>query len=310
MKAREGYDLVAADFSAIEGRGIAWLAGEESELDNYRAGKDPYIANAARILGKDYADITPAERQSPGKISVLACGYQGGVRAVRKFGGEGMTDEEISEQIVEPWRAAHPATVQYWRSLEDACVSAVREPGKIFSARGTAFRVAQQPGGSRPFLLCRLPSGRLLFYYDPVIHQDELFLVEVRVGKAEWMRRADPRFNPTKCVAGKRKIAEKVTYMTVDSITKKWVRTSTYGGKLAENVTQAICRDLMAGAMLRLEAAGYLIVLTVHDEIVSEVPEGFGSVEEFESIMCQVPEWAAGFPITAAGWRGKRYKKQ
>jgi DNA polymerase len=97
--------------------------------------------------------------------------------------------------------------------------------------------------------------------------------------------------------------------MTVNSMTKQWVRTSTYGGKSCENICQGICRDIMADAMLRLEAAGYPVVLTVHDEIISEVPKDFGSVEEYEALVSTVPAWAKGFPLTAKGWRGERYKK-
>lgn len=276
LMAAEGKELIVADYSAIEGRGLAWLAGEETELEVYRSNKDPYIASASRILHKPYEEVTKEERQSPGKISVLACGYGGSVNAVRKFGGEGLTDDDIKDQIVKPWRQAHPKTVAFWYDLEEACMSAVSEPGKVFSERGVSFRV------SNGFLLCRLPSGRLLYYYDP----------DIRAVKTSWDEMKDS-----------------VTYMTVDGMTKQWVRTNTYGGKLAENVTQAICRDLMAEAMLRLEAAGYPIVLTVHDEVISEVPMGFGSVEEFERVMCIVPAWAEGFPIQASGWRGKRYKK-
>ena len=276
LVSKPGHELVVADYSAIEGRGLAWLAGEDTELQAYQEGLDVYIANAAKILGKPYEAITKDERQSPGKISVLACGYQGGAGAVRKFGGEGMTDDEITEKIVRPWRDAHPATTAFWRGLEEACMSAVRDPGRGYYCRAIGFRVQDN------FLVCRLPSGRLLYYYDPKVI-------------------------PTKTSWGD--IKECVTYMTVDSMTKKWVRTNTYGGKLAENVTQAICRDLMAEAMLRIEEAGYPIVLTVHDELVCEVPEGFGSVEEFCEIMCKVPAWAKGFPIKAEGWRGKRYRK-
>ena len=274
--AKPGHDLLAADYSAIEGRGLAWLAGEESELKNYRKGLDVYVANAASILNKPYDSVTKEERQSPGKISVLACGYSGGVGAVRKFGGQGMSDEEISERIVRPWRKSHPMTTKLWYGLEDACMSAVRNPGSIHSYRSISYKVQ---GG---FLLCRLPSGRMLYYYNPMIME-----------------------MPTSWGT----IKECVTYMTVDSMTKKWVRTNTYSGRLAENVTQAVCRDIMAEAMLRVEAAGYPLVLTVHDELVAEVPEGFGSVEEFCELMCIVPEWAKGFPINAAGWRGKRYRK-
>lgn len=276
LTASEGKDLVVADYSAIEGRGLAWLAGEDTELENYRNDLDPYITNAAMILCKPYDHVTKDERQSPGKISVLACGYGGSVGAVRKFGGEGLSDDAIKEQIVDPWRKAHPMTRRFWYELENACLEAVNQPTRISSYRSISFRVKDK------FLMCRLPSGRLLYYYDP----------DVRPCKTSWGEMKDS-----------------VTYMTVDSLSKKWVRTNTYGGKLAENVTQAICRDLMAEAMLRVEAAGYPIVITVHDELVCEVPEGFGSVEELEQIMCVVPNWATGFPIKAAGWRGKRYKK-
>lgn len=276
LTAREGHDLIAADYSAIEGRGLAWLAGEETELEVYRSDQDVYIAAAAMILHKPYAAVTKTERQSPGKVATLACGYGGSVGAVRNFGGEGMTDEQIKEQIVYPWRAAHPMTVVFWRELEDACMSAVANPGMVFSARAILFRV------QTPFLLCRLPSGRLLYYYDPDIRPVETSWGEIR---------------------------DSVTYMTVDSLTKKWIRTNTYGGKLAENVTQALCRDLMAEAMLRVEREGYPIVLTVHDELVCEVPENFGSVQELTELMCILPPWAPGFPVKATGFRSKRYKK-
>lgn len=276
LTASEGKELVVADYSAIEGRGLAWLAGEETELENYRKDLDPYVASAAMILHKPYESVTKDERQSPGKISVLACGYGGSVNAVRNFGGEGMSDDDIKEQIVWPWREAHPMTVAFWRGLETACMSAVSSPGQMFSNRGASFLVKGR------FLMCRLPSGRILYYYDP----------DIRPMETSWGEMKDS-----------------VTYMTVDGMTKKWVRTNTYGGKLAENVTQAICRDIMAEAMLRLEASGYPVVMTVHDEIICEVPEGFGSVEELEKIMCIVPTWAVGFPIKASGWRGRRYRK-
>jgi len=150
--------------------------------------------------------------------------------------------------------------MQFWYGLESACIDAVRDPSKPTSYRGVSFRV------QKGFLMCRLPSGRILYYYHPMIQP---------------------------CVTSWGETKDAVTYMTVNGMTKHWERTNTYGGKLAEKV----------------EAAGYRIVLTVHDELVAEVPEGFGSVEEFEKIMCVAPVWAKGFPIKAAGWRGKRYKK-
>lgn len=155
-------------------------------------------------------------------------------------------------------------------------MEAVRYPDRVTSARSVEFKVKGM------YLMIKLPSGRLLRYHAP----------DIRPCATSWGEMKD-------CV----------TYNTVNSVSKKWVRTNTYGGKLAENITQAVCRDLMAHAMLALEDSGYPIVLTVHDEIISEVPEGFGSVEEFENIMSYTPGWADGFPVDAKGWRGKRYKK-
>ena len=204
LVAARGKDLLVADYSAIEGRVLAWLAGEETELEVYRRGEDPYIAAAAAILHKIYDRVTKEERSRIGKTAVLACGYGGSVNAVRKFCGEDLTDEEIKEQIVNPWREAHPLTVAFWRELENACMSAVREPGRVFSARAIGFRV------QKGFLLCRLPSGRLIYYYDP----------DIRPTETSWGE-----------------IKDSVTYMTVDSLTKQWTRCSTYGGTRHSSTT-------------------------------------------------------------------------
>jgi DNA polymerase len=276
LTAGPGKELIVCDLSAIEGRVLAWMAGEEGELEIYRSGKDPYIASAAMILHKRYEDVTKEERQSPGKISVLACGYNGSVGAVRKFGGEGMTDDEIKDQIVKPWREAHPMTTAFWYDVERACMSAVKEPGKVFTARAVGYKVSNR------FLQCRLPSGRLLYYYDPDIRDVETSWGEMK---------------------------ESVTYMTVDGMTKKWVRTNTYGGKSVENIVQGTARDIMVHGMLLAEEERYPLVLSVHDELLAEVPEGFGSVEEFEELMCAVPSWVPGLPLDAHGFRSKRYKK-
>lgn len=296
LMAGPGRILNVADYSAIEGRGLAWLAGEEDELENYRNDRDPYIANAAMILRKTYDEITKDERQSPGKISVLACGYGGSVNAVRKFGGEGMTDDEIRKRIVIPWRNAHPATVAFWSLLEMACFDAVNNPGRVYGARSINFRV------KNGFLMCRLSSGRVLYYYDPRVISATFYTLR----NGNYVR-ATPGVPEEDILSVQER--PQVSYMTVDGVTKKWIRTTTYGGKLAENVTQAICRDIMAEAMIRVEKAGYNLVLTVHDELVSETAETFGTVEEYERLLCEVPSWAKGFPIKASGWRGKRYKK-
>lgn len=219
LTAGPGKELIVADYSSIEGRGLAWEAGEESEIQTYMSDKDVYIATAASILHKPYEAITKEERQSPGKVASLACGYGGSAGAVRKFNGdvpyrkrwaallsgeelETRVDEDIVCEIVRPWREAHPKTVEFWYALEEACMSAVENPGQIFTARAISFI------SRKPFMLIRLPSGRMLYYYDP----------DIRKMMTSW---------------GEEKAS--VTYMTVDSLTKKWVRTNTYGGKLAEN---------------------------------------------------------------------------
>jgi len=282
LVAAPGKVLFSCDFGSVEGRGAAWMSGEEWILNEYRrldreGGPDMYEVAAASIVHKPANEITKDERTKYGKPTELGGNFGGGVGAIRRFGGgEGMTDDEVRDQIINPWREARPKIVAFWAALEQAAMDAVANPGQVFNACCVKFMVADK------FLKCRLPSGRILYYYDPKIMDCE----------TSWGA-----------------IKPSVTFMAVDPMTKQWKRESTYGGRLCENVVSGTCRDIMAEAMLRLEAAGYHIVLTVHDEIVSEVSEDFGSVKEFVDIMCEVPAWAKGFPIAASGWRGKRYRK-
>lgn len=277
--AGEGKEFICADYSAVEGRGLAWASGEMDELALYAADVDVYVQTAAKMLKKSPALVTKDERSKLGKVSCLACGYGGGVGAVRRFGGGvDMDDDQVKEQIVTPWRETHPKTVAFWYDMEEAALDAVRNPGKMTAVRGGIVRFKN----NGQFLLMRLPSGRLLYYYDPRVED-----VETPWGA----------------------IKPAVTFMGVNSLTKQWERQATRGTILVENCIQAICRDLLAEAMLLLESAGYPIVLTAHDEVLSEVDEGHGSLEEFIQIMEVVPPWAAGFPVKAVGWRGRRYRK-
>lgn len=277
LTASPGKDLIAADFSAIEARGLAWLAGEESVLEVFRGHGKIYELAAAGIYKVRIEDVTEAQRQI-GKVAVLALGYQGGVGAFQQLArgyGVQVSDEE-AEAIKVAWRAANKNIVRYWYALERAAIEAVRLPGSTTQAGPTGRRVKFRKVADH--MWCRLPSGRLLCY--PFAELD------VKPGYA--------------------KLKHKSTDSTRGG---KWGETSTYGGKLAENITQAFCRDLLSEAMLRLEEHGYPVVMHVHDEIVCEVPEGFGSVEEMESTMAVVPPWAKDMPIRAEGWRGKRYRK-
>lgn len=315
ISAADGRDLLAADFSNIEGRVIAWWAGEGWKLDAFRAfdagkGPDLYKVAAGGIFGVGTDAVVDWQRQI-GKVAELALGYQGGVGAFAAMAATyGLKieaqaniilgaaaiehvekaresfaratrrpDRDIympSEVVKLAWREQHPAIVQLWYKAEDAVVSAVENPGKIFAVNGVRWRVA----GS--FLWCQLASGRLLCYPYPRLELKE----------TPW---------------GEKKPA--VHYKGVDSRTRKWGDLHTYGGKIVENVVQATARDFMVDAMLRVEAAGYPIVMTVHDEILCEPRTDFGSLDQFCALMRELPSWGAGCPISVAGWRGGRYRK-
>lgn len=312
--AADGHDLVASDYNAIEAVVLAALAGEEWRLEVFRTHGKIYEASAAAITGipfEEFARYRAAtgqhrpERAKIGKVAELASGYQGWIGAWKAFGADAFfSDEEIKGHIL-AWRAASPAIVEFWGGqyrgrpwdhdyraelfgLEGAAIAAVQNPGQEFTVH------AAHPD-SRPVtyftrgdvLYCRLPSGRLLTYHEPRlapstrgIHRDALSLSFMG-----W------NTNPKMGAVG-------------------WVRIETYGGKQAENVVQAVARDMLRDAIVRLETAGYSVVLHVHDEPVAEVPAGWGSVEEFESTMVTHAPWAAGWPVKASGgWRGRRYRK-
>jgi DNA polymerase len=183
---------------------------------------------------------------------------------------------EVIKAIVEAWRASRPETVKYWRELEDACYNAVDKAPAIYKYRNIKFAVRGK------FLAIKLPSGRCLWYANP----------RLELKKTPWGQ-----------------MKKVVAFDGVNSVTRKWTASNLYGGLIAENITQAVARDILVNGMFNVEAAGYPVVVHVHDEAVSEVPEGFGSVEEYEALLCTKPEWAEGLPLKAEGWRGFRYRK-
>lgn len=271
--APEGKRLVVADYSAIEARVLAWLAGQEDVVDVFRSHGKIYEHTASQIYGVSLQDVD-SEQRFIGKVATLALGYQGGARAF-----QGMAemygvaiDTDLAETVKADWRSGNRKIVRFWWGMEAAALNAIKHPGKTFEIRSIKFRVIDK------YLFCRLPSGRALAYYQPRI------------------------------IPGDFK-DEQISFMGTNSVTRKWERQKTYGGKLVENVTQAVARDLMAEAMLRVEDAGYEVVLSVHDELIAEVPTGMGSVEEFEKLMCQLPAWAAGLPVSAEGFECERYRK-
>ncbi len=207
------------------------------------------------------------------------------------------------------WRAAHPAIVSAWSALEDGAREAVMFPGRKVRVLKCEYLV------TRGFLWCRLPSGRCLAYGGPKIKEQ----VWVKLKNPEtggWMESSEVmgREEAHRAASRGEALIERdaksaVTALGVNSVTKKWERFGLYGGLAFENIVQAIARDLLANGIKKVEAADYPVIGHVHDEILSEVPRGRGSVEEFVDLMCELPDWAEGLPLTAAGWRGKRYRK-
>lgn len=296
--AEPGNDLVAVDFSAIEARVLAWLAGQESVLDIFRTHGKIYEHAAAGIYHVPMERVTKDQRQI-GKVAVLALGYGGGVGAFQSMArvyGVKVPDAE-AEEIKSAWRAAHPAIVSYWYDLERAAIRALTDGGvQAVGPRGREVKFRK--AGS--FLWLQLPSKRVLCYPYP----------ELRIVDTPW---------------GEQK--EALTYMTeLDSTTRKklgnkvlpdpnangnWCRISTYGGSLAENVTQAVAADLLRYSMETLESAGYPVVMHVHDECVMEITSTCDehTLKRIEELMAQTPAWAAGLPVSAEGWRARRYRK-
>lgn len=315
--AEDGNELVIADLSNIEGRVLAWGAGEQWKLEAFKAydrgeGHDLYKVTAGRILGKTPETIEKHERQQMGKVPELACGYQGAVGAFRKMGGpavEAMTDEQI-EEIVWGWRAAHPRTKAFWYDLETAARSAIQNPGDSYSVRDMAtFDVAPDQMG-RMWLRMKLPSGRYLCYPDPKLIRDtcpkcdgEGFVIHHFEGR-------DHHLDCPECNGSGVTGSPRISYMGVDQYTRQWKRLDTYGGKLSENWTQATARDVFFSGLRRAMDAGYRIVLRVHDELVAEVRRGSGLTHErLASLMATNDNWNVGLPLAAAGFTAERYRK-
>lgn len=297
--AKEGHTFLVADYSAIEARVIAYLAGEAWRMEVFANGGDIYCSSASQMfkVPVEKHGINSHLRQK-GKVAELACGYGGGVGALKAFGAEkmGLTEEEMQD-IVNQWRLASPTIPRLWRIVEDAAKAALENPGRrcqvlrkyrdVERARqNEAFtgRSGYSPdflaGGSvctywrdKDALRCKLPSGRILTY---------------------WGARLDNDGN--------------ICFMGQNQTTRKWEKTDTWGGKLVENIVQAFARDCLAVAMVRLDEAGYKIVFTVHDEIIAEAPDG-SRWEDMAEIMGQGIDWAPGLLLRADGYDTKFYMK-
>lgn len=341
-----GHKFVVADYSNVEGRGLAWLAGEDDLIEVFVNGVDVYKKLASTVFNVAYEGVTKDQRQIA-KAMVLGLGYAGGVGAFVTFAKNlgldlndmtrtldgtfpdhiwaatargyewariqeakrpprpGEKDDRPSyildkkvwrtcDALKRMYREANPAIVQFWRDIEDAAMAAIRNPGKEFTAgpRGVKFsrNVETDNNGNKVagwWLRMTLPSGRVMSYPG----------VGLSVSKE-----TDED--------GKVSTNVRIKYQGENQLTRQWGFQYTYSGKLVENCTQALCRDLLANALLNVEANGYPIVLHVHDEIICETPDlPEYNVAELERLMCELPEWAEGFPLVAEGAELKRYAK-
>ena len=265
--------FIVADFSAIEARVIAWLADEKWRMQVFANGGDIYCASASQMfhVPVEKHGINGHLRQK-GKVAELACGYGGGVNALKAFGADkmGMTQQEM-EATIKQWREASPHICKLWRSVEDSVKKAIRTKMVIVGDKGMKYKYYA------PWLFIKLPSGRKLAYYKPRIEQEEGF-------------------------------GERITYEGA-MLAGGWGRNYTWGGKLVENLVQGIARDCLAVSMLRLAKAGYKIVMHVHDEVILEEPYGTGSLENACAIMGQAIDWAPGLLLRADGYETEYYKK-
>ena len=297
-----GRHFVVADFSAIEARVLGWLAGEEWVLDAFRNGKDIYCETASKMYHVPVVKHGQnGHLRQKGKVATLACGYQGGVGAMKRMDKGGSIPEEELQSVVDQWRSANPHIVKFWRDCEDAAKTAIREKRSV--RRGIRLqidpeeiRVREYAAQSwvRPYsvrencsifftykdknLYIKLPSGRSICYWNARLKED-----------------------PT----GK----ESIVFMSVNTA-RQWTEEETYGGKITENITQAVARDCLAETIRNVSAMGYEIVMHVHDEIIVDAP--VSDINAYQNILetmkAPIP-WAPGLPLNADGYVCDYYRK-
>lgn len=278
----EGHEFVVADYSAIEARVIAWLAGETWRMDVFRTHGKIYEASAAAMFGVPIEKIKKGNPEyalrQKGKIAELALGYGGSSGALIQMGAlkMGLSEDELPD-IVQRWRKSNPNITRLWYKLESAAVQTVQTCTPV-GVSGCILRREGDFATGQDFLTIQLPSGRKLFYAHPYIGQN-------RFGK------------------------DSVHYFGVSQASKKIVDLDTYGGKLTENVVQAIARDCLAVTLARLEDAGYQTVMHIHDEAVIDCPAERADLDAVCELMRQPIPWADGLLLNAAGFVGEYYRK-
>lgn len=270
--AKPGHQFIVADFSAIEARVLAWLAGEQWRIDAFNRGDDIYCASASQMFGVPVVKHgINGELRQKGKVAELACGYGGASGALISMGAldMGLTEDELPG-LIDDWRNSNPHIVQFWWDVEKAAVETIKDHQERHVGR-----IGFQFYSNTLWLV--LPSGRKLAYIKPKMQPN-------RFGRMA------------------------VTFESLNAA-NKWARGETYSGKITENLTQATARDLLAEAMWRMEQKGWNIVGHVHDEVILEVPAGSVTVDEVVRVMSINPAWADGLPLNAAGYSGFYYFK-
>ncbi len=277
-----GHLFIDADFSAIEARVISWLAGEEWRLEVFRTHGKIYEASASQMFGVPLERITKGNPEyslrQKGKVAELALGYQGGAGALIRMGAldKGLTEEELPD-IVRRWRETNRRVRDLWYAVEAAALQTV-QTGASTGIRNLRFALTGDAESGQRFMTVLLPSGRELYYAQPTITTDE---------------------------RGRKQLH----YMGQSQTTKRWEPVDTYGGKLVENITQAVARDCLAVSIDRLEDAGYPVVFHVHDEVIIDCPASEEDLNRVCEIMGQPIPWAPGLPLKADGWIGEFYTK-
>lgn len=286
--AARGHEFVNCDYSAIEAVVLACLAGEQWRIDLFHGHGKIYEVTAAQLTGTpldeilSYKEIHGTDhplRKTIGKVAELASGFQGGAGSWKAFGADKfMSDDEIKTGV-RTWRGQNPMIVKFWYEVEKCFKNAVKNPGQVFTYRSVSFAVFNQ------VLYLLLPSGRTLKYHKPRLHT---------YFDHQWGREV-----------------ETILFWGVDPYTKQWVQRDTYGGRITENITQAVARDIQANGMVNAELKmGIPIVMHTHDEITGEVRQGTFTSADLAYCMNDLPDWCKDWPIKAPpGWTGQRYCK-
>uniref|UniRef100_A0AB74UGL6 DNA polymerase I n=1 Tax=Escherichia phage vB_Eco_Lzu_P3 TaxID=3348405 RepID=A0AB74UGL6_9CAUD len=360
----KGKKFVVADYSNVEGRGLAWIAGEKTALMVFRADRDIYCETAGKMFGLDpeYIKANRKDLRQIGKACELGLGYGGGVAAFLQFAKNlgldlyamadvmkgtfpdhiwaaakrgyeyarineakrppkpGKKDERPTyilpknvwltcDAIKRMWREAHPKTVAFWAELEDAVLCAIRNPGKAYWAGANV-----RPDGKKALKIVRTKAK-----HDPTFDEERDdpnaagWWLKIELPSGRIMSYPGIALSVTTEIdedTGKKRTSTRIKYQGENQTTRQWGSQYTYGGKLTENIVQALCRDILAWSMPGVEAAGYEIVLSVHDELITEVPDTDDyTTEELCALMCDLPVWAKGFPLAAEGDIMYRYRK-